>query len=335
MTLEAPCDGHEIRGHCPIRLTIIGPITQADADAFSSILLSEASRTGKLIEPQVSISSMGGDVRAAMQIGRELRRTEGWIGSYHLEPCYSACVLVAAGAVSRLIFDVGIHRPYFVDSTTSTMSEADARYKKLMAEVRAYLAEMNISEEVFHIMGTVGPDEIKRLSTDEAKRLGFFATEDPAYEELEIAKKARAYHLTSAEYRSRQGKIDDICGKPSKSPSPEELFKRQKCGGQISASIMWDADSATIERINSKIAEQCSKYGFDTSVGSQCVGDVGFTVKNGHPPESADLTKEWNWRYPLPMDFKRWISPEEAESIKRGQPANAKPVDAVPGPVPR
>jgi hypothetical protein len=75
VVLERPC--REFLDQCSASITINGPITKADANAIRLILDGEARRTGKQIRPSVHISSEGGDVEAAMQIGRDLRRTEG------------------------------------------------------------------------------------------------------------------------------------------------------------------------------------------------------------------------------------------------------------------
>jgi ATP-dependent protease ClpP protease subunit len=302
---------------CSASITINGPITKADANAIRLILDGEARRTGKQIRPSVHISSEGGDVEAAMQIGRDLRRTEGTLTT-DFPPqgtCYSACVLVAAGAVSRIAHGIGIHRPYFADATTGNLTEADLRYKKLMAGVRAYLQEMNMSDEVFQIMQSVGPDEIRQLSVQDARRLGF-AGDDPAYEEARIAAKARRYGLTSAEYRQRQAKIDAIC-KNEYDQITTDFFERvQKCYDRTTDPIMWGVDRNTAEHIVKSVQESCplppetsgkprTLKVLDVSSFSpswdECVKRVGQTIKTGQfpalPPaaEAPKLPPGWRW----------------------------------------
>lgn len=293
VSLVSPCGGFEIAGRCNVIVSIIGPITQADADAFRSLLESEAHRSGMPIKPLVEISSMGGDVQAAMQIGRDIRRTEGAVLSGE-HPCYSACVLVAAGGVQRLVSDVGIHRPYFADSSTSNLAEADARYKRLMAEVRAYIGEMNMSEEIFHIMETIAPEELKRLDSADVRRLGFMGS-DPAFDEVQIAEKARAYHLSSATYRQRLAQIESVCGKPGEASSVEEMSRRERCAGQTMDAVMWGVDPATLAQIDAKITERCSKFSPPSSPWAECSGDVGFAVKQGYlqslPPDFAGVLR--------------------------------------------
>jgi hypothetical protein len=89
----------------------------------------------------VDISSVGGDIYAAMRIDRELRRNLGSVESGFPSVCYSACVFIVTGAVGGSA-DVGIHRPYFLQASAATLAETDSRYKKLMADVHACLREM-------------------------------------------------------------------------------------------------------------------------------------------------------------------------------------------------
>jgi hypothetical protein len=67
---------HKI-GYCTPKIYIRGEIKPSTANEFHRIIETEDRRTGKPIRPIVLISSDGGDVGAAMQIGRDLRRTDG------------------------------------------------------------------------------------------------------------------------------------------------------------------------------------------------------------------------------------------------------------------
>jgi hypothetical protein len=314
VVLERSCG--EFLDQCSASITINGPISKADANAFRLILDGEARRTGKQIRPFVSISSQGGDVEAAMQIGHDLRRTEGEL--LYTGPCYSACVLIAAGAVNRLGMAqgiIGIHRPYFADATTANLTEADLRYKKLMIDVYDYLREMNMPDEVFQLMQSVGPDEISELSAPDGRRLGF-AGNDPAYEEAQIAAKARRYGLTSAEYRQRQAKIDAICKKEYDSITTDLFERFNKCYAQITDSIMWGVDRDTAEQIVRTVRERCplpaetsSKprvlKALDVSSFSpswdECVKNVGQAIKTGQSPTvppavtAPKLPPGWRW----------------------------------------
>ena len=96
----------------------------------------------------VSLNTGGGDVQAAMAIGRELRNAERAVIVLPGATCASACVFVLAGAPTRVIFGiVAIHRPFIPDDNSADPAEQKLRYKILGSSVRAYLSEMNRSEE--------------------------------------------------------------------------------------------------------------------------------------------------------------------------------------------
>lgn len=299
VVLDRPC--YAFFDTCSTDITIDGPISKADANAFRIILIGEAQRTGKQIRTFLNISSQGGDVEAAMQIGRDLRSTEGML--FYTGPCYSACVLIAAGAVMRVDLRpidnyeqrfIGIHRPYFADSTAGSLAEADARYKKLMMDVRDYLREMNMPDELFQIMQSVGPAEMKELSYKDAERLGFLS-DDPAFAESEIAAKARRYGLTSAEYRERQAKIDAVCKK-----AREDELQRHKAAKLVGKTSALDID-----------------------IGRRCIAEITDPVMWGLDRNGADSIIKTVWeRCPLPetSSGKRQV-PRDLNSGSAGSPA--------------
>lgn len=295
VVLERPCREWVNQNPCSASIAINGAISKADAEAFRLVLDEETHRTGKQIKPYVTIFSQGGDVEAAMQIGRDLRRSEGEIlGDFPPKgACYSACVLIAAGAVERTASAIGIHRPYFADATTGNLAEADLRYKNLMIDIRNYLREMNMPDEVFQIMQSVGPDEIRKLSWEDAKRLGFIGA-DPAYEEMQIAAKARRFSLTSAEFRRRQAIVKRGCAQTSS----VEGFRH--CSEQLTDQIMWGIGHDTLERINRTVREHCL-MAEETPPWDECVRSVGQAIKTGQSPTvpsavaAPKLPPGWRW----------------------------------------
>jgi hypothetical protein len=59
------------------------------------------------------INSQGGDVNAAIAIGRMFRKERAHLQVNENSVCISACVLILAGAVERPVSGaIGIHRPY-------------------------------------------------------------------------------------------------------------------------------------------------------------------------------------------------------------------------------
>jgi hypothetical protein len=102
---------------------------------------------------RINLNSPGGSVAAAMAVGRSLRANR--ITAY-VEPhasCLSSCVLVFAGAVGRFgqnpLSKVGIHQPYFpVPNGRVDADEVRKAYAPMLSEIRDYLKEMNVSEQL-------------------------------------------------------------------------------------------------------------------------------------------------------------------------------------------
>ena len=85
-------------------IQIHGTISPTDPAALEKLLLVNRNFS-------VSLNSVGGDVAAAMTLGRILRREDKDAVIGPDDVCISACVLVLAGATHRAIFGgkVGIH----------------------------------------------------------------------------------------------------------------------------------------------------------------------------------------------------------------------------------
>lgn len=169
---------------------------------------------GKLM---VEIESRGGDVDAAMSIGRHLRKLNARISTCR---CASACVLILAAGVerrpsgycnSRIEPEIGVHRLYesYVDSKEQIEITRQRRRAKLQ-EVRAYLDEMGIPSTLMDLMESIPPDAMRNLSAAELKTY-HLEGDDPAWDEHVVAQRASAIGITSAEYRRRKVLSDDLC----------------------------------------------------------------------------------------------------------------------------
>lgn len=145
----------------------------------------------------VQISSLGGNVAAAMAMGRLLR---SYAAEARVPPgatCASACILVVAGAVDRLSFDrsrFGIHRPRFASELFAGLSRHDAelKYRALATAVQQYLSEMGMPEQLYASLMQVPSGTLRYLSAAEAQSLGLVG-EDPAYAEWIRARAQQIY----------------------------------------------------------------------------------------------------------------------------------------------
>jgi len=172
-------------------LAIANEITAADATKFEKLVESLAA---KIDVVDVELNSAGGDVAAAMRIGRIIRSRGLWT----IAPddagtkCASACVLILAAGVVRIGGEdsrVVIHRPYFQPALFASLArdQAQQRYAQMTNLVRSYLSEMGMPEDLFKEMLKVPSDEGRVLSYAELQDLTLVGW-DPAYQEWLKAK---------------------------------------------------------------------------------------------------------------------------------------------------
>lgn len=131
----------------------------------------------------VYLNSTGGDVYEAMRLGRIFREHKIQAIVAKDGHCYSACVLVLAGAVARLSpGEVGVHSFYSEGMKLSGFDykNEDEKYEKVRSDVRGYLDEMRITSVVLDEMVNTPPSTLHVLSMDEKERYGLFGW-DPVF----------------------------------------------------------------------------------------------------------------------------------------------------------
>lgn len=159
-----------------------GEIVEGDAVRFLSELI-------KWEEPPTvfEITSMGGNLDEAMEIGRIIRESQIPVWSWG--ECYSACVFIYVAGVERdSKGTIGLHRPYFDKKYFATLDsiEAKKKYEELKAVSVEYLREMEVSQGIVERIFATGSTEADVLSAEEANTvLGY---RSPFYEEWLTAK---------------------------------------------------------------------------------------------------------------------------------------------------
>jgi hypothetical protein len=233
VTGSVRCDN----GGVGIDMNIIGDIDPSTVDRVKSLLatLDERKRTiangsapctesgpsfGLSNKSFFQINSRGGNVLAAMAIGRMFRKENAWIqvqGS-----CISACVLILAGAVDRFIdksAQIGIHRPYFSTTPNKPLEPDQVRkaYGQMLQDIRTYLREMNVSERLADDMLDTAPQSVRFLTRAELVAYDL-AGVDPAErrrraiaQEARDVKEANDLGLDRMEYNRRKALGDNVC----------------------------------------------------------------------------------------------------------------------------
>ena len=123
-------------------------------------------------ELTVFLSSPGGDVFAAIELGEEIRRLWALTSVDDDEECFGACVLVLAAGVRRTPAskNVGLQRMSFAQ-------------KDVAKKVEAYLFRMGMPKKLFQeIAAQQSSNKLRLLDSGRLKALGLEGI-DPAYEQ--------------------------------------------------------------------------------------------------------------------------------------------------------
>jgi hypothetical protein len=133
-------------------------------------------------ELMVFLSSPGGDVRPAIELGEEIRRQWALTTVGDDGECFGACVLVLAAGVRRTPAPerVGLQRLNF-DQRGSDREGAKRKSAGLAKTVETYLARMGMPKKLFQEISQQSPGKVLLLDAHRLKMLGLDGT-DPAYE---------------------------------------------------------------------------------------------------------------------------------------------------------
>lgn len=157
-------------------------------------------------------ASPGGDVRAAISLGRLLRQRapiQALVPPF--TNCESACVLALLGATHRLVGGgVGIHRPYTLSTEQTSLSRRQEYFKSLESMIRGYLSEMNAPVQLLDEMLRYEAESVHFLSKDELSRFRI-AGVDLVWQDQEDADMARRYGIDKRTYLQRKLRADARC----------------------------------------------------------------------------------------------------------------------------
>jgi hypothetical protein len=130
--------------------------------------------------------------------------------------CISACVLIYAGAVVRYghfnAGPVGIHQPYLDISARAKLDSRTAKnsYEGMLHDMRTYLREMNVSEQLADEMLKVPSTSVRYLSDEEQNQFGLVII-DPIEREVSDIEQAQELGISRAELMRRQTLVMKEC----------------------------------------------------------------------------------------------------------------------------
>jgi hypothetical protein len=181
-----------------VRVTVSGTILPGDGASAEIMARLVQSGRHKISGNQVTLVSDGGDMEAAMQIGRQLRKLGIFTKIAANDQCMSACVFAFMGGERRTVAGkLGIHRPYF--PTTTESSDRIPRYRALQRAVRDYVDEMDFPQSFYEAVMLVPPESMQFLQAADLKRF-YLEGISPSSEEAADAAAARRLNLTMVDY---------------------------------------------------------------------------------------------------------------------------------------
>lgn len=201
-------------------ISITGSIT-ADTPNKVSTAIAKLKELGRIAVPPtvkdepifgVQIWSNGGNVDAAIAIGRMLRDVHATVVVEDGLQCLSSCVLVIAGGTTRAMFGrIGIHRPYLETPNKSpTSAEVSVAMAHLREKIVSYLSTMNVDRTLADDMMKTRPENIRYLTPSDLQHYGLLER-DPFSEETAALKEASKYGLSRAEYMKRKAGVLEVC----------------------------------------------------------------------------------------------------------------------------
>ena len=187
-----------------VRVFLSGEITRADVDGAEVMLRLLKSGKQKLAGNTVWLASNGGDIDAAMDLGRMLRDLGVFTLVGKTDQCLSACVFAFMGGERRSVAGrLGIHRPFF--PYTQDLPDRPARFRHLQRTLKAYIEEMDFPTSLYEAVMLVPPESMKFLAPAELKSF-YLEGISPSSEDRADAAAARRLDLSMFEYLKYKAK---------------------------------------------------------------------------------------------------------------------------------
>ena len=207
--LRAPAEGMQVMVD-EVQVSVQGNITAADvygARVMESLLKKGRQRiAGNL----VSFSSSGGEVDAAMELGRILRKLGVTALVAEGELCLSSCVFAFMGGDRRTVAGrLGIHRPYF--SLARDVPDRRSHYRQLQKRLQLYIEELDFPPSLYEAVMAVPPQSVNMLTSAELKRF-YLEGMSPSAEDEADAASARGLGVSVAEYLLQKGQALPCAG---------------------------------------------------------------------------------------------------------------------------
>ena len=189
-----------------VQVFVQGYITPDDVYAVK-VMESLVKRGSQVISGNsVSLAGSGGDVDAAMEVGRVLRRLRVTTTVDRGNQCVSSCVFAFMGGDRRVaVGRVGIHRPYF--ASNRKVPDRRAYYRQLQKRLQDYVEELDFPPSLYEAIMAIPPERISILTAQDLKRF-YLQGMSPAAEDEADAESARNLGISVSEYLQKKARAD-------------------------------------------------------------------------------------------------------------------------------
>lgn len=185
-----------------VQVFLHGYITAADV--YGAKVMESLLRKGrqKIAGGIVSFASNGGEVDAAMELGRILRKLGVTTVVAEGDLCLSSCVFAFMGGDRRTVAgQIGIHRPYF--SSTREVPDRRLHYRHLQKKLQEFIDELDFPPSLYEAVMAVPPELVNMLAPAELKRF-YLEGMSPSTQDEVDATSARALGVSVVEYLVRK-----------------------------------------------------------------------------------------------------------------------------------
>jgi hypothetical protein len=225
-------DGTQVTSE-EVQVFLQGDISQRDV--YGAKVMESLIKRGRqrIAGNYVSFAGNGGDVDAAMEVGRLLRKLGISTLVARDDQCLSSCVFAFMGGDRRTVEGrIGIHRPYF--SSTRKVENRRAYYRQLQKRLQVYIEELDFPPSLYEALMAVPSESIHMVSTTDLKRF-YLHGMSPSAEEEADAMEARNRGLTVLEYLQKKAQAEPCAGVLGSDGSCEVTAQKEARSGASAA----------------------------------------------------------------------------------------------------
>lgn len=211
------------------------------------------------VKPDLTVSGPGGDVYAAMAIGRWARERDAFTYVPEGAHCYSSCALIYMSGVRRLNSgEIGLHRPYLAGAPKSA-AEVRSSVNTMLSDMREYVEEMGVTSAFTDVMTNTPPSKMRTFLKSEIDAL--VPGDDPLYNELQVAEDASYYGIATDEFRHRELEAQERCvifdfaTKRTATKTPAMLWE------ECRRAVLWGLSQTVYESRAKAVQERCIAAG--------------------------------------------------------------------------